>query len=171
MGIETTAAAIPCSVSFSRRLLREKLHKFLQILREGVSTRRLRREQRQRHLNSPPRRFLRRRVGFPAHHPEARGQSRENGAGRSGGPTGRRSQPRPPRGTSKPWVQVTTPRPTQGRALKERRSGCERACAVHGCLARGTRSPAPIQGATLVQGRRRAGFPGQHSPRLGPPLV
>ena len=34
-GIETTASAIPCSVSFSRRLLREKLHQFLQILREG----------------------------------------------------------------------------------------------------------------------------------------
>ena len=56
-------------------------------------TRRLRREQRQRHRNSPPRRFLRRREGLPALHPEAREEPRENRAGRSGGPTGRRRSP------------------------------------------------------------------------------
>ena len=118
-----------------RRLLREKLHPIPQILREGVSTRRLlreKRQQRQRHPNSTRRRFLRRRKGFPALHPEARADQRENRAGRFGGPTGRRSQPRPPRGTSKPWVRVTPPSPSQDRALKERRSGCERATAAHG---------------------------------------
>ena len=91
------------------------------------------------------------------------------GAGMFGGPTGRWSQPRALRGTSKPWVWVTTRRLSQGGALKERRRGGERGCAMHGCLSRGTRSPAPIQGATCAQGVWCAWAPGQHSPRLGPP--
>ena len=72
--------------------------------------------------------------------------------GPSCGPKAHRSQPRALRGTSKPWVWMTTPRRSQGRALKERRRGGERGCAVHGRLPRGTRSPAPIQGAIFAQG-------------------
>ena len=85
------------------------------------------------------------------------------------GPTARRSQPRALRGTSKPWVWMTTHHRTQGRALKERRRWGERGCVVHGRVSRSTRFPAPIQGATLAQGVRLAGDPGQYSPRLGPP--